>query len=120
MGSDQIQRESVPIEVGDVSRVCPPSCRRNKLREECACAVKAKIVTRVEIFALFGGVRRYRAHFTPDKKNSGGPPRISNKDLLDEQGQEVVETGVFIPKHIFLAMLRRASAIIKSGALSLP
>ncbi len=105
----------IQTEVGEVKRVCAPSCKKNLKHEPCACTEKTKVVTKVEIFAVFEGVRRYRAYFSPNPRNPGSLPRISNKERFNEQGQPE-EVNVQIPDTIYVVMARRALAIINSGA----
>lgn len=116
-------KDRIATEVGQVKRACAPSCKKNKPHEACACTDATKIVLKIEIFAVFGGVRRYRAWFTPltDKereekiaKKEAPLPKVSNKDRFDERG-EFSEARVFIPPNIYRAMARRALAIIKKS-----
>ena len=108
----------IPVEVGRVARMCPPSCRKNRSHEPCACAAEAKAILKVEIFAVFDMVRRYRADFSPNPKNPNWP-RISNKERFDERG-EPAEINVQIPDNIYHAMAKRAIAVINSGGVPQP
>lgn len=105
---------AIETEVGRVTRACAPSCKKNKPNEACACTNDTKLVVKVEIFAVFDGIRRYRAYFAPNPKNKAWP-RISNKERFDEKG-DCSEVGVNIPDNIYQAMAKRAIAVIMSGA----
>ncbi len=110
------------LKAEDIRYQCPPSCRRNRSHEPCACAKSSKLIMKVVIAAKWEGVTRYSAWFTPlsdeekAKRIKAGKeesllPRISNKQRHNEQGKPV-ESGVSIPDNIYQAMVEMAAAII--------
>ncbi len=99
--------------VDEIRRRCPPSCRLLRDHEPCSCAAEAKLVTKVVISAYWDKVRRYRAWFSPNPKNSDWP-RISNKERFNEQG--ILESSrIMIPDKIYHAMAKKACAIIQNS-----